>query len=273
MGSHAERGCFGPLRSIGWCHVVCGAVASIDRLGLAGWDAHGVLSLWRHQALSSGPLVGALPLGAVIATTMMPLGDAGGAWGQRVGVNMFNGGLADKLDLEVAEKKILALVSTGTASPGEQVVFLQTLARQQAMHNHADASEDFFVLQQDSVRFGVAQHLSTLACAASVSVPVVVELVSSIAAEAEQAVLNNCNGDYGGDYHRERADHSPVVLLLNDWSQICVEGSRPEASADSPASTPRQRQIKRRAASSLGQPSGYWHVCSSLRAIPALFPT
>jgi len=34
----------------------------------------------------------------------------------------------------------------------------------------------------------------------------------------------------------------------------CVETSRPEASANSPSSTPRQRPIKLGAASSLGQP-------------------
>ena len=39
------------------------------------------------------------------------------------------------------------------------------------------------------------------------------------------------------------------------WGTVCyVESSRPEASANSPSSTPRQRQIKRREAPSLGQP-------------------
>ena len=251
-----------PAGSASWCHVVCGAVASIDRLGLAGWDAHDVLSLWRRQAISGPSCAGPLSLGAVIETTMMPLGDAGGAWGQRIGVTMVNGGLPDICDLEIAEGKILDLVSTGAASPGEQVVFLQALARQQAMHDHADDTEDMFVLHQDSVRFTVAQHLSTLACAAPASVPVVVELVSYLAAEAEQVALNNYSRY---DDHDEPADHSPVVLLINDWSEICVEGSRPKASANSPSSTPRQRQIKRRAASSLGQPrpaSANWQISS-----------
>ena len=46
-----------------------------------------------------------------------------------------------------------------------------------------------------------------------------------------------------------------------------MESSRPEASAASPSSTPRQRQIKRRAASSLGQIPPGWP------ATPALFST
>ena len=48
-----------------------------------------------------------------------------------------------------------------------------------------------------------------------------------------------------------------VRLRLRDvalfFASACVENSRPEASGNSPSSTPRQRQIKLRAAYSLGQ--------------------
>ena len=45
----------------------------------------------------------------------------------------------------------------------------------------------------------------------------------------------------------------PITVSLG-LSAAYVEGSRPEASATSHSSTPRQRQIKRRAVSSFGQP-------------------
>jgi len=59
-------------------------------------------------------------------------------------------------------------------------------------------------------------------------------------------------------------------------SSTCVGNSRPEALTKSPSSTPRQRQIKLRAASSLSQPrpiSADWQMCSGWPAIPAVFPT
>ena len=54
--------------------------------------------------------------------------------------------------------------------------------------------------------------------------------------------------------------------LSAPWAPASVESSRPEASANSPSSfdTPRQRQLKLRAASSLGPPrpaSASWQVC------------
>ena len=53
-----------------------------------------------------------------------------------------------------------------------------------------------------------------------------------------------------------------------------VENSRPEASANSPSSTPRQRQTKLRAASSPGQPRPEsWQICSGSPAALALLST
>jgi len=55
-----------------------------------------------------------------------------------------------------------------------------------------------------------------------------------------------------------------------------VENSRPAASANSSSSTPHQRQIKLRVASSLGQPrpaSASWKACSGWPAIRALRST
>ena len=98
--------------------------------------------------------------------------------------------------------------------------------------------------------------------------PVVVELVLGLAAgaeaEAENARLNDWNDDDSYSDHRDApTDHSPVALLINDWFRGHVESSRPEASAKSPASTPRQRRTRPRAASSLGQPRPiHWQICS-----------
>tara|TARA_B100000795_G_scaffold249380_1_gene216867 strand:- start:152 stop:1195 length:1044 start_codon:yes stop_codon:yes gene_type:complete len=230
-----------------WCYVVCGAVATIDRVGLthdgpweANWEAHAVLSLWKSRPYG-------VSLEAVIIATMMPSEDYGN--GRRI---------ADELDLKVAEGRILDLVSSGAASVDEQAQFMETLAQQQAALAHADEPEGYDAMpghEPGEFLTTVAQHLSTLACAAPASVPVVVELVSGLAAEAEEAALNNEYEDEYGHYHREPADHSPVILLINDWSEAMWKtASRPEASAQSPSSTPRQRQIERRAASSLGQP-------------------
>ena len=49
--------------------------------------------------------------------------------------------------------------------------------------------------------------------------------------------------------------------------------SRPEASANSPSSTPRQQQIKLRAASSLGPASANRQMGVGWPALPALFTT
>ena len=49
-----------------------------------------------------------------------------------------------------------------------------------------------------------------------------------------------------------------------------VQSRRPEASANSPSSTPRQRQIKLRAASSLGQPRPIGRCVCGWPATPAL---
>ena len=216
-----------------WCYVVCGAVATIDRVGLthdgpweANWEAHAVLSLWKSRPYG-------VSLEAAIIATMMPQEDYGD--GHRI---------ADKLDLEIAEVRILDLVSSGAASVDEQAQFMETLAQQQAALAHADKPEGYDTMpghEPGGFRTTVAQRLSTLACAASASVPVVVELVSGLAAEAEEAALNNWN-DEESSYHRELADHSPVILLINDWSEAMWKtASRPEASANSPSSRPRQR--------------------------------
>ena len=80
----------------------------------------------------------------------------------------------------------------------------------------------------------------------------------------------------------ESAETVEIAHVCGDGRQIkikvsCpVESSRPEASANSPSSfdTPRQRQIKPRPASRLGQPRPT-SLCgrAGTQAIPALFPT
>ena len=65
-------------------------------------------------------------------------------------------------------------------------------------------------------------------------------------------------GEANGD------DAAPLVVGIAEGGaghELCstgrlahVEDGRPEACANSPSSSPRQRQVKRRAASSLGQP-------------------
>ena len=227
--SRAIRGGIQPGTSHGWSwhHVVCGAVASIDRLagmlGLAGWeipgwDAHDVLSLWKSRPSSCTRAVG---LEAVIIATMMPTVSDHDAHGR---------GIADTLDLEIAEGKISALVSSRAAAADEQAVFMQTLAHQQAALAYADEPEGYDAMpgyEPGEFCTTVAQHLSTLACDASASVPVVVELVEVLADEVEKAEEDARNNEYDdeyGHYHREPADHSPVILLINDWSEICVEG-------------------------------------------------
>ena len=47
-------------------------------------------------------------------------------------------------------------------------------------------------------------------------------------------------------------DGMALIRKLYEQSRPSVESSRPEASANSPSSTPRQHQIKLKAASSLG---------------------
>ena len=138
-----------------WYHAVCGAVAAIDRVGLthdgpweANWEAHDVLSLWKNRPCPVG-------LEGVIITTMMPLEDDGN--GRRI---------ADKLDLDIAEGKILDLLSTGTASVDAQAQFMQTLAHQQAVLTHADEPEDWDAMpghEPGEFSTSVAQHLSRLA--------------------------------------------------------------------------------------------------------------
>ena len=227
--SRAIRGGIQPGTSHGWyhswCHVVCGAVASIYRLagmlGLAGWeipgwDAHDVLSLWKSRPSSC---TRAVCLEAVIIAIMMPtVSRPHGLYGR---------GIADTLDLEIAEGNISALVSTGAAAADEQAVFMQTLAHQQAALAYADEPEGYDAMpgyEPGEFCTTVAQHLSTLACDASASVPVVVELVEVLAGETEEDARNNEYEDEYGHYHREPVDHSPVILLINDWSEICVEG-------------------------------------------------
>ena len=55
--------------------------------------------------------------------------------------------------------------------------------------------------------------------------------------------------------------HSSKGRSQEAKARCCVENSRPEAAANSPSSTPRQRQIKLGAASSLGQlADAFWLV-------------
>ena len=223
--SRVIRGGIQPGTSHSWCHVVCGAVASIDRLagmlGLAGWeipgwDAHDVLSLWKSRPSSC---TRAVCLKAVIIAIMMPTVSRPHG--------LYSRGIADTLDLEIAEGKISALVSTGAAAADEQAVFMQTLAHQQAALAYADEPEGYDAMpgyEPGEFHTTVAQHLSRLACDASASVPVVVELVEVLAGETEEDARNNEYEDEYGHYHREPVDHSPVILLINDWSEICVEG-------------------------------------------------
>ena len=114
----------------------------------ANWEAHDVLSLWKNRPCPVG-------LEGVIITTMMPLEDDGN--GRRI---------ADKLDLDIAEGKILDLLSTGTASVDAQAQFMQTLAHQQAVLTHADEPEDWDAMpghEPGEFSTSVAQHLSRLA--------------------------------------------------------------------------------------------------------------
>ena len=73
--------------------------------------------------------------------------------------------------------------------------------------------------------------------------------------------------------HYDALPSRTIFLQANpETAPPSVGASRPGAAANAPSSTPRQRQIERRAASSLGQPrpaSANWQTCPSL----AVFPT
>ena len=78
---------------------------------------------------------------------------------------------------------------------------------------------------------------------------------------------------------RRTATHTTISVRKTTY----VRHSRPEASANSASSAPRQRQIELRAASSLGQPRPasaslgqprpIWQACSGCPALPALLST